>query len=152
MYADYISITDQPIDYTALTERVRSHQCGAVVLFMGTVREMTEGRHTVALDYEAYPEMAQQTMQQLITEARDRWAIHLAAIEHRTGHLELGEISVAIAVSSPHRKEAFEAGRFLIDRLKEIVPIWKKENWADGTTEWEHPENKGNSLPIEESN
>ena len=139
MQPDYISVTDQPIDYTAITERVRSHQCGAVVLFMGTVREMTAGRQTVALDYEAYPEMAQQTMQQLITEAHDQWDIHAVAIEHRVGHLELGEISVAIAVSSPHRKEAFEAGRFLIDRLKEIVPIWKKENWSDGTTEWEHP-------------
>ena len=112
------------------------------MLFMGTVREMTAGRQTVALDYEAYPEMAQQTLQQLITEARAQWPVHAVAIEHRVGHLSLGEISVAIAVSSPHRKEAFEAGRFLIDRLKEIVPIWKKENWSDGTTEWEHPEIK----------
>ena len=142
MKPDYISITEQTIDYTALTERVRSNQCGAVVLFMGTVREMTAGRQTVALDYEAYPEMAQQTMQQLITEAREQWTVHAIAIEHRVGRLELGEISVAIAVSSPHRKEAFEAGRFLIDRLKEIVPIWKKENWSDGTTEWEHPQIK----------
>ncbi|WP_339733568.1 molybdenum cofactor biosynthesis protein MoaE [uncultured Gimesia sp.] len=140
MKPDYISITEQPIDYTALTERVRSNQCGAVVLFMGTVREMTSGRQTIALDYEVYPEMAQQMMRQLITEARDQWAIQVVAIEHRIGHLGLGEISVAIAVSSPHRNEAFEAGRFLIDRLKEIVPIWKKENWSDGTTEWEHPE------------
>tara|TARA_R110002111_G_scaffold262702_1_gene340354 strand:- start:64719 stop:65156 length:438 start_codon:yes stop_codon:yes gene_type:complete len=139
---DFISITEQPIDYAATTERVRSNECGAVVLFMGTVREMTGGRQTVALDYEAYPEMAQQTLQQLITEARAQWPVHAIAIEHRVGHLSLGEISVAIAVSSPHRKEAFEAGRFLIDRLKEIVPIWKKENWSDGTTEWEHPEIK----------
>lgn len=142
MTPDYISIIDQPIDYTAITERVRSNECGAVVLFMGTVREMTAGRQTVALDYEAYPEMAQQTLQQLVTEARAQWPVHAVAIEHRVGHLALGEISVAIAVSSPHRKDAFEAGRFLIDRLKEIVPIWKKENWSDGTTEWEHPEIK----------
>lgn len=142
MTPDYISIIDQPIDYTAITERVRSNECGAVVLFMGTVREMTAGRQTVALDYEAYPEMAQQTLQQLTTEARAQWPVHAVAIEHRVGHLALGEISVAIAVSSPHRKDAFEAGRFLIDRLKEIVPIWKKENWSDGTTEWEHPEIK----------
>jgi len=139
---DYISIIDQPIDYTAITERVRSNECGAVVLFMGTVREMTAGRQTVALDYEAYPEMAHQTLQQLITEARTQWPVHAVAIEHRVGHLALGEISVAIAVSSPHRKQAFEAGRFLIDRLKEIVPIWKKENWSDGTSEWEHKEIK----------
>lgn len=136
---DSISILEEPIDYTALTEQVRSHDCGAVVLFMGTVREMTQGKQTVALDYEAYPEMAYKTLQQLIDEARAQWNVHSIGIEHRVGHLTLGEISVAIAVSSAHRKEAFEAGRFLIDRLKEIVPIWKKENWADGTTEWEHP-------------
>ncbi len=115
---------------------------GAVVLFMGTVREMTGDRQTVALDYEAYPEMAKKTLQQLISEAREQWPVHSVAIEHRVGHLSLGEISVAIAVSSPHRPQAFEAGRFLIDRLKQIVPIWKKENWSDGTTEWEHPEIK----------
>lgn len=142
MIPDYISISDQPIDYTSTTERVRSNECGAVVLFLGTVREMTAGRQTVALDYEAYPEMAQTTMQQLITEAREQWPVHAVAIEHRVGHLSLGEISVAIAVSSPHRKQAFDAGRFLIDRLKEIVPIWKKENWSDGTSEWEHREIK----------
>lgn len=142
MKTDSISITDQPIDYAAITEQVRSSECGAVVLFMGTVREMTAGKQTVALDYEAYPEMADQMMQQLIDEARDQWDVHGIAIEHRVGHLTLGEISVAIAVSSAHRSEAFEAGRFLIDRLKEIVPIWKKENWSDGTTEWEHPEIK----------
>ncbi|QDT93775.1 molybdenum cofactor biosynthesis protein MoaE [Gimesia algae] len=142
MKTDSISITDQPIDYAAITEQVRSNECGAVVLFMGTVREMTAGKQTVALDYEAYPEMADQMMQQLIDEARDQWDVHAIAIEHRVGHLTLGEISVAIAVSSAHRKEAFAAGHFLIDRLKEIVPIWKKENWSDGTTEWEHPEIK----------
>ena len=142
MKPDYILITDQPIDYAKVTERVRSHDCGAVVLFLGTVREMTAGRQTVALDYEAYPEMAQQMLQQLITEARSEWPVHAVAIEHRVGHLSLGEISVAIAVSSPHRAQAFEAGRFLIDRLKEIVPIWKKENWSDGTSEWEHKEIK----------
>jgi len=142
MKPDYILITDQPIDYAMVTERVRSNDCGAVVLFMGTVREMTAGRQTVALDYEAYPEMAQQMLEQLIAEARVEWPVHAVAIEHRVGHLSLGEISVAIAVSSPHRAQAFEAGRFLIDRLKEIVPIWKKENWSDGTSEWEHKEIK----------
>ncbi|HAW28226.1 MAG TPA: molybdopterin converting factor, partial [Planctomycetaceae bacterium] len=103
MKTDSISITDQPIDYAAITEQVRSNECGAVVLFMGTVREMTAGKQTVALDYEAYPEMADQMMQQLIDEARDQWDVHGIAIEHRVGHLTLGEISVAIAVSSAHR-------------------------------------------------
>ncbi|MBX3437183.1 MAG: molybdenum cofactor biosynthesis protein MoaE [Planctomycetaceae bacterium] len=135
-----VRLTREPIDYAALTERVRSSQAGAVVLFLGTVREMTAGRRTIALDYEAYPEMAIIKMQQLCDEASTRWPITAAAIEHRLGRLELGEISVALAVSSPHRADAFEAGRFLIDRLKEIVPVWKQENWDDGTTEWVHPD------------
>jgi molybdopterin synthase catalytic subunit len=114
-----IELTHEPIDYAALTESVRSPRSGAVVLFLGTVREMTEGRRTVALDYDAYPEMAQAKMAELEAEARDRWPIDGVAISHRLGHLELGEISVAVAVSCPHRRQAFEAGRFLIDRLKE---------------------------------
>lgn len=134
-----ILLTKAPIDYTGLTEQVRTSQAGAVVLFLGTVREMTAGRRTVALDYEAYPEMAQAQMQRLINQARAQWPVLEAGIVHRLGHLELGDISVAVAVSTPHRNDAFEAGRFLIDRLKEIVPIWKKENWDDGSTEWVHP-------------
>jgi len=134
-----ISLTTQPIDYTQLTESVRSPQAGAVVLFLGTVREFTHGQQTTALDYEAYPEMAEAKLAELETQARDRWPITEVAIVHRLGHMELGEISVAVAVSCPHRIQAFEAGRFLIDTLKEVVPIWKKENWADGSTEWVHP-------------
>ncbi len=134
-----IELTRNPIDYTALTESVRSNQAGAVVLFLGTVREMTAGRQTEALDYDAYPEMALAKLAELETEARDRWPVTGVALVHRLGHLDLGEISVAVAVSSPHRPDAFEAGRHLIDRLKEIVPIWKKENYTDGTTEWVHP-------------
>jgi len=134
-----IELTREPIDYTALMERVRSPQAGACVLFLGTVREMTEGRQTVALDYEGYPEMAQKTMTELDRLARERWPILHCGIVHRLGHLELGEISVAVAVSTPHRGQSFEAGQFLIDQLKATVPIWKKENWSDGTTEWVHP-------------
>ena len=134
-----IELTEQPIDYTALTESVRSHGSGAVVLFLGTVREITDGRKTVALDYQAYPEMAEAKLQELVAEIGDRWPVERVGVIHRLGHLELGEISVAIAVSSPHRQDAFAAGQYLIDRLKEVVPIWKKENWADGSTEWVHP-------------
>ena len=132
-------LTREPIDYTALTESVRSDQAGAVVLFLGTVREMTADRRTVALDYDAYPEMAIAKLAELESEARRRWPVVEVGIVHRLGHLDLGEISVAVAVSSPHRQDAFEAGRFLIDTLKVTVPIWKKENWSDGTTEWVHP-------------
>jgi molybdopterin synthase catalytic subunit len=100
---------------------------------------MTNGRQTVALDYEAFPQMAEAQLEELLAEARRQWPIVNAGIIHRLGHLELGDISVAVAVSTPHRQQAFEAGKFLIDRLKEVVPIWKKENWADGGTEWVHP-------------
>ncbi|MGH7127921.1 MAG: molybdenum cofactor biosynthesis protein MoaE [Planctomycetaceae bacterium] len=134
-----IHLTREPIDYTALTESVRSPRSGAVVLFLGTVRERTAGRQTVALDYEAYPEMALAKMNELADAARQQWPIEGLAIVHRLGRLELGEVSVALAVACPHRNDAFEAGRFLIDTLKVTVPIWKKENWSDGTTEWVHP-------------
>lgn len=134
-----IELTRTPIDYHALTEAVRSNQSGAVVLFLGTVREMTEGRQTIALDYEAFSEMAEAKMQELIDAAKRKWPIDKVGIIHRLGHLELGDISVALAVSCPHRQQAFEAGKFLIDELKILVPIWKKENWADGSTEWVHP-------------
>jgi molybdopterin synthase catalytic subunit len=134
-----ISLTQEPIDYTALTESVRSPMAGAVVLFLGTVREMTGDRRTVALDYEGYPEMARDRMHAIADDACSRWPVVAAAVVHRLGHMELGDISVAVAVSCPHRKDAFEAGRFLIDRLKEEVPIWKQENWADGSKEWVHP-------------
>ncbi|MEZ5939959.1 MAG: molybdenum cofactor biosynthesis protein MoaE [Planctomycetaceae bacterium] len=134
-----IELTHDPIDYTALTEQVRSHDSGAVLLFLGTVREMTQGRRTLALDYDAYPEMALKQMQLLADEAQANWPITKLGIVHRLGHLELGDISVAIAVSTPHRHQAYDAGRFLIDELKIRVPVWKKENWDDGSTEWVHP-------------
>ena len=134
-----IQLTHEPIDFAALTESVRSNAAGAVVLFLGTVREMTGERRTVALDYDGYRPMAEAKLAELEAEARSRWPVIHAALVHRLGHLELGDVSVAVAVSAPHRHQAFEAGRFLIDTLKEVVPIWKKENWADGTTEWVHP-------------
>src|SRR5688572_4174724 len=126
-----VELTDKAIDYAQLTESVRSPQAGGVVLFLGTVRELTAGRRTMALDYDAYPEMAIAKLQELEDEAKKQWPIVKAGIVHRLGHLELGDVSVAVAVSCPHRQQAFEAGKFLIDRLKEIVPIWKKENWSD---------------------
>jgi molybdopterin synthase catalytic subunit len=136
-----IDLTREVIDFADLTEWARSNRAGAVVLFLGTVREMTGDRRTVALDYEAYPEMARAKMQQIANQASARWPIIRAAIAHRFGHLGLGDVSVAVAVSTPHRNDAFEAGRFLIDTLKEVVPIWKQENWADGSKEWVEPGN-----------
>ncbi|MBM3995852.1 MAG: molybdenum cofactor biosynthesis protein MoaE [Planctomycetes bacterium] len=134
-----IRLTRDIIDYHALTETVRRGDCGAVVVFLGTVRDLTGERVTVALDYDAYPAMAEKKMAEIEAETRRRWPVGDIILEHRLGHLEIGDVSVAVAVSCPHRGEAFEACRYAIDRLKELVPIWKKENWADGTTEWVHP-------------
>src|SRR5262249_26522789 len=140
-----IRLTHEPIDSHALTEQVRRPDCGAVVTFLGTVRDLTDGRETVALDYEAYPGMAEKKMAEIEREARERWPVGEMMLVHRLGHLAVGEGRVAVAVSGPHRGQAFDACRYAIDRLKELVPIWKKENWADGTTEWVHPgaENRG---------
>ena len=134
-----ISITNEPIDFAAVTDSVRHNNSGAVVLFMGTVREMTGDKQTTRLEYEAYPEMAEAKMNEIAAAAREKWADLSISAVHRVGQLDLGEIAVAIAVSAPHRTEAFEAGRFMIDTIKDEVPIWKKENWADGTKDWVHP-------------
>ncbi len=134
-----IELVQDPIDTARLLESVASHQAGAIVLFAGTTRQFTGQRETRSLDYECYPEMAMAKLEELEAEARRRWPIVEVTIVHRLGHLELGEASVAIAVSSPHRQDAFDAGNWLIDKLKEVVPIWKQENWADGTSEWVHP-------------
>jgi molybdopterin synthase catalytic subunit len=134
-----IRLTHDPIDYDALTESVRRPDCGGVVLFLGTVRDLTGDRVTVALDYEAYPGMAEKKMAEIEADTRARWQVGDIAMVHRLGHLDVGEVSVAVAVSCPHRAEAFAACRHAIDRLKEMVPIWKKENWADGGTEWVDP-------------
>lgn len=139
-----IELTDQPIDFHTLTESVRDHSAGAVVLFLGTVREFTKGVQTDWLEYEAYPEMARASMTQLESEVRANFTVIKVAISHRTGILQLGDVSVAIAVSSPHRGQAFEAGKWLIDTLKDRVPIWKKEHFSDGREEWQHP-----GLPTE---
>src|SRR3954471_11806565 len=134
-----VGLTQAPIDYHALTEQVRRPGCGAVVTFLGTVRDLTGGRETVALDYEAYPGMAEKKLAEIEADTRARWPVGEIALVHRLGRLMVGEVSVAVAVSCPHRGEAFDACRHAIDRLKELVPIWKREHWADGSTEWVHP-------------
>ena len=135
-----IRLTAEPIDHYRVTEQVRRPDCGGVVTFLGTVRDLTDGRLTTALDYEAYPGMAEKQMAEIEHATRERWPVGDMVLVHRLGHLEVGEVSVAVAVSCPHRAEAFEACRYAIDRLKELVPIWKKENWADGSAEWVHPQ------------
>jgi molybdopterin synthase catalytic subunit len=134
-----IQLTNAPIDTAALVDRARHANAGAVVLFLGTTRELTAGRQTVALDYEAYREMAEQKLAELEAEARRRWPLIECIVVHRLGRVPPAEVSVAIVVSTPHRRDAFAAGEWLIDTLKHDVPIWKREQWSDGTTEWVHP-------------
>jgi len=134
-----IELTDKPIDPSAVLAAVACMSAGASVLFLGTTREVTAGRQTLSLDYESYPEMAERKLSELAAEARRRWPLTGCALVHRLGTVLPGEASVAVAVSSPHRKAAFAAGEWLIDTLKEVVPIWKRENWADGQRQWVHP-------------
>ena len=145
-----ILLTDQPIDTAAVLEQVSTPQAGATVLFLGTTREFTAGRQTVTLHYEAYREMAEQELARLEQQASERWPLVASAIVHRLGEVGLGEASVAIAVSTAHRRDAFEAGSWLIDTLKETVPIWKQEHWADGSNEWVHPGVPQSPPPVQE--
>ena len=134
-----IHLTNHPIDCGALLEQASDPRAGAVVLFLGTTRELTDGRQTIKLDYEAYRAMAERQLAELDAEARRRWPIVECMIVHRLGCVPVAEASVAIVVSTPHRADAFAAGQWLIDTLKRDVPIWKREQYADGTSEWVHP-------------
>jgi molybdopterin synthase catalytic subunit len=138
--AAMIQLTTEPIDVSPLLARAAQPAAGAVVLFLGISREFTGNKQTVLLSYEAYHEMADRELAKLEAEARDRWPVVECAIVHRLGVVPISEASVAVVVSSPHRDAAFEAGRWLIDTLKQTAPIWKQETWADGGTEWVHPD------------
>jgi molybdopterin synthase catalytic subunit len=131
----WLELVDQAIEVSAVLRRVQHPHAGAVVLFLGTVRDHDRGQRVKFLEYEAYHPMALKEMRRVSDEARQRWPLLAVAIVHRLGHLEVGETSIAIAVSAAHRKDAFEAGRFAIDTLKHTVPIWKKEVW-DGGERW----------------
>ena len=126
-------ITTAPLSVDDVVARLARPSIGAVTTFVGVVRGETDGRETQRLEYEAYPEMAEEQLQRIGDEIRRRWpTIRQVAIVHRIGHLQIGETIVVIAVSSPHRQETFAATHYAIDRLKEIVPIWKKEVWKNG--------------------
>ncbi|WP_308422168.1 molybdenum cofactor biosynthesis protein MoaE [Pullulanibacillus camelliae] len=128
-------ITDHPILIEEVTQKVLSHEAGAVVNFIGTVREFTGGKQTLALEYESYVSMAEKQLRKIGREIVCKWPEARIAITHRVGHLQISDIAVVIAVSTPHRNDAYEANQYAIERIKQIVPIWKKEYWQDGT-EW----------------
>lgn len=125
-------VTEEPLSLDAVMQKVVNPHAGAVVVFTGTVREFTGRRRTVELEYEAYPGMAVREMTRLAHEVQSRWPGARIAVSHRVGRLAIGEVSVVIAVATPHRRSAFAACEYAIDRLKEIVPIWKKERWEGG--------------------
>ncbi len=134
---EFIAVTTEPISADALIARLNEPAVGAVVTFVGVVRGESEGRAVDHLEYEAYPEMAERTLRQIGDEIRRRWpTIRGVAIVHRVGRLEIGETAVVIALSAAHRPGIFEALGYAVERLKEIVPIWKKEVWAEGGAVW----------------
>jgi len=129
-----IKLTGQPIDIPALLSHLDDSGCGGVVLFLGKVRDHSQGEKVVALEYEAYEKMAMRQLQLIETEVRRRWPVRQMAIVHRTGYMKVGEVSLVIVVACPHRAQAFEACRYTIDTLKQSVPIWKKEYRPDGSS------------------
>jgi len=133
-----IALIREPIDSAALLAAVQDPLCGASVLFLGTVRELTGTERTAFLDYEAYIPMAEKKLAEVAATARERWPVRGIGIVHRLGRMAVGEAAVAVAVSAPHRAEAFAAAAWLMDAVKELVPIWKRENAPDGSAEWIH--------------
>lgn len=128
-------ITSEPINNQDVIDSVVHHNAGAISVFIGTVREMTGQKQTKFLHYEAYVPMAEKHLERIGTEIQEKWPSAITAITHRIGTLQISDIAVTIAVSTPHRHDAFEASRYAIERIKEIVPIWKKEHYTDGE-EW----------------
>jgi len=135
-YLKLFEITTEGLSADEVVARLADPDVGAVIAFVGVVRGSTGGREVRYLEYEAYLEMAEEVLQQIAGEIRERWkTIRDVAIVHRVGRLEIGDTSVVIALSAAHREEVFDAVRYAVDRLKDVAPIWKKEVWTDGA-EW----------------
>lgn len=126
-----VALTTNPIDVQDVISKASSEEAGAVVMFVGTVRNMTDSKEVVKLDFESYDKMAISELEKIISRTKEQWPVRNVAVVHRTGELRISDIAVVVAVSSPHRKEAFTACEFVIDTLKKRVPIWKKEYFED---------------------
>ncbi len=134
---DNFSITIAPLSIADIYALAENPANGAVVVMSGMVRNQTDGKSVVALEYQSYQPMALKVFEQIATEIRYQWPeVNTVVIHHRVGRLKIGEISVLVAIGCPHRSEAFEACRYAIDTLKHTAPIWKKEHWADGSSSW----------------
>jgi molybdopterin synthase catalytic subunit len=128
-----IEITSEPIDLQTVINKIKKSYHGAVVNFVGIVRDNSEGKRVLYLEYEAYPAMAEKKLNGIVAEIQAQWGTGDIAIVHRVGRLEIGDTAIVIAVGSPHRLEAFHACQYAIDRIKEVVPVWKKEFYEDGS-------------------
>jgi len=134
---NYFKVTKKAINVDSVVNKVLNTDSGAVVIFLGTVRRSSQGREVLYLEYEAYESMAMREFRKLAVETKSKWDVKKVSIVHRIGRLKVGEVSVVIAVASPHRDHAYKASRYIIEKLKHEVPIWKKEAWAGGL-EWIH--------------
>lgn len=132
-------LSDHPLDAAALLAEVASSGFGGTVLFLGTVRHSPEDGDVAGIEYSAYPEMAEREFDRIVAEARERWPTARIALRHRLGYVPAGEASIAIAVASPHRAEAYEVSRYVIEETKKRVPVWKKEQLASGQSRWVEP-------------
>ncbi|MDX1647466.1 MAG: molybdenum cofactor biosynthesis protein MoaE [Longimicrobiales bacterium] len=126
----------QVIDPAAILEHVGAREDGAVLLFVGIVRDHADGRPVSGMRYDAYAEMAGPVLEEIAHEAAQRLGTDRLAVAHRVGELDIGEVSVAIAVSSPHRAESYDASRYVIEEIKKRLPVWKREHYVDGSAEW----------------
>jgi molybdopterin synthase catalytic subunit len=141
-----ILLTRKPLDPEAITATVHVDSNGGVVTFLGTTRNETDGRRVLYLEYEAYEDMAEKLLTRIAQEINERWGITTVSIAHRFGRLEIGEVSLVVTVSSPHRSEAFAACQYVVDRIKQDVPIWKKEVFEKGAA-WVGTEGYPGSVP-----
>lgn len=132
----YARVTPDPIGANTVLAEVGTEDDGAVLTFLGTVRSTNDGKPVRGMRYDAYAEMAERTLLEIATEAQQRFDPSRIAVVHRTGELEIGEVSVAIAVSTPHRAAAFDAVRYIIEELKQRLPVWKKEHYVTGEERW----------------
>ena len=133
------AIVTREIDVAALMAEVQSSDFGAVSMFVGTVRDVNDGRRVTAIDYSAYSSMAESELASIIAEAEDRFSVSAIIVEHRVGTLAIGDVSVAIVAAHTHRAPALDCTRYVIEEIKKRVPIWKREHYADGTREWIDP-------------
>ena len=132
----FARVASEVIDPAEVLARVGSDRDGATLLFLGVVRDHADDRPVSGMRYDAYEEIAGEDLSKIAAEAAERLGTDCVAVVHRFGELAIGEVSVAIAVSSPHREEAYEASRYVIEQLKERLPVWKKEHYVDGVSEW----------------